>query len=217
MDLDDFKQAWTAHGIALERSLAINERLLRETLLGKTRRALAPFAVARAIELAIGIVVSLAVIAVIARHPTELRYLLVGVPLAVFSIAITASCGVLLARIAKLDYSGAVTALQRELEEVNVVEYHATKWAVLGGTLLWLPALLVVFEAVTGVPALGRVDLRYLLANLAFGAGVLGLGLWLSRRYVERAGASRIAGALSGRSLRTARAHLIDLAQFQRD
>lgn len=219
MELDDFKQAWLAHGAALERNTAISERLLREAMLGKTRRALAPFAIARALELVLGIVISLAIVNVVVAHATELRYLLVGAPLAAFSIAITASCGLLLVRIARLDYGGAVTTMQHDVEQLKLVEYHATKWAVLGGSVLWLPALLVVFEAVTGVAALARVDLAFLMANIAVGIGILVVGHWLSRRYVERPGAraSRLVDALSGRSLRVAKAHLVDLARFQRE
>ncbi len=38
-DLDDLKRVWAEHGAVLERSLAINERLLRETMLRKVRFA----------------------------------------------------------------------------------------------------------------------------------------------------------------------------------
>src|SRR5262245_38757236 len=68
MQLDDLKLAWAMHGANLERSLAINERLLRETLLGRMRRALAPFVAVRALETAIGLVSIVAAVSVLANH-----------------------------------------------------------------------------------------------------------------------------------------------------
>jgi hypothetical protein len=71
----------------------------------------------------------------------------------------------------------------------------------------------------TGVPALARVDLPWLVANLAFGLVVLALGQALSRRFVERpglgAGAQRMMDALSGRGLRQAAARLAELERFE--
>ena len=119
------------------------------------------------------------------------------------------------------DREDVVQEIQRAVERARLAEYRATKWAVLGGVVIWLPAALLLFEAVTGVPAIGLVDPAWLVANLALGAAVLALGLALSRRYVERPGlgprARRIVDALSGRSLRAATRHLADLSRFERD
>jgi hypothetical protein len=114
-----------------------------------------------------------------------------------------------------------VTAIQREVERIKLVEYHALKWAVLGGVVAWLPAALISFEAVTSVDALARVNLAYLVGNLVFGLAVLGLGCVLSRRFVERPDlgptARRLVDALSGRALQSATAHLSELARFERE
>jgi hypothetical protein len=206
MELDDFKQAWKT----LEKSLAINERLLRETMLGKARRALAPFVIARAIESVLGVIVTALVMRVLVAHASELRYVYVVGPVAVFAIAMTASCIYLLARSANVDYRGPVAQLQRDVTRLAVTEFHATKWAILGGTLLWLPILLTLFEAVTGVAAIARVDLGYLWANLGVGVVVLVVGHALANRFQ-----GRIADVIGGRSLRRARQYLNDLAEFQ--
>lgn len=215
------KQAWAAHGAALERSLAINERLLREMMIRKARFAMAPYVVWRALEAALGAAAVSLVMRVLVAHIGELRYLAVAGPLAIFAVAMTALSVHLLARGMMLDHGGAIVAIQRDVGRLKVVEYHATKWAVLGGVLLWLPAALVLFEALTGIDALARADLAWLVSNLAFGAAVLVLGHVWSRRTVERPGlgprARRIVDAVSGRSLRSAAAHLAELASFQRD
>jgi hypothetical protein len=210
MELDDLKQVWRA----IERSLAIDERLLRETLLRKARFALAPYIVWRALEVVFGVGMLLAVMPVLARHTDDVRYLLVGVPLAAYVVAITAMCVRLLDGSLRIDYAGAVTAIQHEVARIKRTEYRTFTWALLGGIVFWLPALLFVVEAVTGVAVLARVDATYLVANLAFGAAVLAIGMPLANRH---AGHSRVVDALTGRALRRMEAQLAELASFQRE
>jgi hypothetical protein len=221
MELDDLKATWAAHGAALERSLVINERLLRETMLRKVRFALAPYLVWRALEVAAGGLVLRLTVPVLARHAGEPRYVVAAGGLALFVMAITALSAQLLIGGWMLDYDGAVTAIQREVGRLQRAEYQVTKGAVLGGVVMWLPAALVVFEAVTGIDALARVDLAWLIGNLALGVGVLVAGQIWSRRVVERPGrgprAQRIVDAVSGRSLRSVASQLAELAAFQRD
>jgi len=221
MQLDDLKEAWAAHGKTLERSLAIDERLLREVMLRKVRFALAPYVLWRALEVALGIAAMLAVVPVLVAHVAEPRYVVVAGALALFTAGITALTAYLLVNGLQLDYDGPVTALQREVEHLKLVEYHAFKWALLGGVLLWLPAVLVLFEALTGVDALARVDLPYLAMNLVIGLVVLALGQAWSRKYVERSDLSpwarRLVDSLSGRSLRSATGHLAELSSFERE
>lgn len=221
MDLDDLKTTWAAHSAMLERSLAISESLLRETFATKTRRSLAPYAVARALEVIIGLAVLVLVAPLVVAHAPDARYLVAGGATCLLAAALTALCGYLFVQSQRVDLDGPVTASQRALTHLQLVEYHATKWAVLGGVVVWLPALLLLFEAVTGAPALAHVDLAWLVSNLAFGVGVLAIGLLWARRTVARPDrsprAQRIIDVLSGRSLRRASAHLSELARFTRD
>lgn len=221
MQLDELKQSWAAHGAVLERSLAIDERLLREVLLRKVRFAMAPYLLWRALDVAICIAVLVAVVAVLGAHIAEPRYFVVAGTVAVFSFVITALNGYLLVSGLRLDYEGPVTAIRRDVERIKLAEYRAFKWALLGGVMLWLPVLLVLFEALTSVAALARVNLAYLVANLVFGLAVLALGQMLSRRYVERPDIGprtrRLVEAISGRALRTAAGNLADLARFERE
>jgi hypothetical protein len=220
-EMQPWKAAWAAHGAALERSLAIDERLLREVLLGKVRRALLPYVLWRAIEVALGVGALALVVPVLAAHVGERRYVVAAGALAVYAAGMTALCAYLLVAGLQLDYGRPVTAIRRDVERLRIAEYRALKWAVLGGVLAWLPAALVLFEVVTGVDALARVDLAWLVANLLLGVAMLALGLALSKRYVERADAKpwarRLRDAVSGRALRSATAHLAELASFERE
>ncbi len=171
----------------------------------------------RVLEVVFGIGMLLAVMPVLVRHLGDLRYLAVAGPFAAFVIALTVMCSKLLVTTLHLDYSGSVAVLQRDVGRLKLAEYRTFKWALLGGIVGWLPALLLVFEAVTGIDGLARVDLGFLIANIAFGVVVLAIGIWWSRTYVERPGNSRIIDALSGRSLRVMERHLDELATFERE
>lgn len=219
MELDDLKGAWAAHTATLERSLAIQQRLMRESLLRRPRLALVPWMIWRVLEVALGVAAIGAAVPVLLAHAGEPRYAILVGGLLVFAVILTALSTHLLVRTLALDWGRPVTAIQREVEQIRITEYRALKWALLGGVVLWLPALLVLVEVFTGIPALGRVELPWLVANLAFGLAVLALGQALSRRFVERpglgAGAQRMMDALSGRGLRQAAARLAELDRFE--
>lgn len=221
MQLDDWKGAWAAHGAVLERSLAIDERLLRAVQLRKVRLSLAPYVLGRALEVVLGVALLLAVVPVLVAHVAEPRYVVAGGALAVLTVWLSALCAYLLVSSLQLDYGGPVTVLLRDVERIKLVEYRAFKWALCGGVLCWLPCLLVLFEALTGVDALARVPLPFLVVNLVFGLVVLAAGLVWSKRTVERSDpapwARRLVDALSGRSLRRALGHLAELARFERE
>ena len=222
MQPDEWQKAWAAHGALLERSLAIDERLLREAMLRKVRFALTPYALRQGLAAAAGLVALFeAGVPVLVAHLHEPRYVVAAGALVVFLAAITALCVYLLVRSLRLDYDGPVTAIQRDVERIKLAEYRAVKWTLLGGVVIWLPAALMVFEAVTGVPALGRAHFAWLVGNLVFGLVVLAIGQALSKRYVERTDlgpwSRRVVDALSGRSLRSVSRHLDELARFQRE
>jgi hypothetical protein len=209
VELDDLKPLWAA----LDKSLVIQERLLRETLLRKVRFAQVPYVLGRVLEIAFCVALLLAFAPVIARHVSELRYLLIGVPMVALTLAITAvGCHSL--SLVGLDYGGPVAQLQARVARLKRLEYQAFAWALFGGTVFWLPAFLIVFEAVTGYPALANVDLAWLIGNLAVGLALLACGLVLAKRFATN---SRVVDAVTGRSLRRVEQYLDELAQFQRD
>jgi cytochrome c biogenesis protein CcdA len=221
MELDDLKAEWAEHRALFQRSVALDERILREIVLGKVRSSLRPYAIARGLEVVFGAIVLALAVSVTVAHLTEPRYLVVAGTFTVFVASMIARCVHLLVASRELDEDGPVTAIQRRIERMKLAELHTFKWALLGGTLFWLPALLVILEAVTGFDALARVDLGYLVANMALGAVLLGAASLWARRYVDRPDigprARRIVDAVAGRSLHAASRRLAELARFVRD
>ncbi len=221
MQLDELKAAWAAHGELLQRSLAIDEQLLREQWMRKVRFALAPYVVWRAIEVVLGVAALVVIVPVLVAHAAQLRYLIAGGALVLLFAALSACSAYLVVQALRLDHGGAVTAMQRELERLRVLEYRLLTWAVLGGTVVWLPAVLLGFEALTGIDALARLDVVVLATNVLLGVALLALARWWSKRYVERSDAGpwarRWMNAFSGRGLRVASAHLEELSRFVRE
>lgn len=221
MELDDLKGAWADHGTRLARNVAIDEARLSRPATRRLRLTLAPYVAWLAVELALGVALLAAVTSVLAGHLDEPRYVVAGGALWIVAFWTTASCAYLVVASAELDSAGPVAAIQHDLERMKLVEYRALKWALLGGVLAWLPASLILFEAFTGVAALARVDLAYLVVNLVFGLAVVVAGHAWSKAYVERAGASSWARTLldatSGRGLRKAAERLDEIARFVRE
>lgn len=221
MQLDDLKKAWTAHDADLERSISINERILRETLLRNVGSAFIPFQILRVIEVALGIATIVASTAVLSNHLTDPRYQIVAGGLAVLAGYVTGYCAYSWRLTATIDYGAPVTMLQRTIERIRLAEYRAFKWTMLLGIVAWLPIALILFEAFTGFDALARLALPWLIANILFGLVCLGIGQVISRRYVEledlNSCTRRIVDTLSGRAVRSATKQLAELARFERD
>lgn len=218
MELDRLKAAWQAHGEALATAPEPRGPQVGPVAVRRLRFALVPYALWLGVEIVIGVVAMVLVTLVGMRHLGEGRYLLLAGAVLGFALAITAACVHLLVRIARLDYTAPVAALQRDVARTKLVAFRAAKWALLGGVVLWLPVALLLFELATGVPALAKVDGAWLLANVGFGGLLLAAGQWLARRYVERAAgaplrpwAQHCVDALAGRSLQSASAMLAEL------
>ncbi len=219
MQLEEMTSVWARSAARLERSLAIDERILRSLVMREVRLALAPYVLFRALEVLLGVVALAWIAPVVFAHWVEPRYLIAGGLLIVCAAGTTAQSSTLLVRTLQLDLAGPVARIQAEIGRLQMAEYRSLKWALLGGILVWLPGLLVLFEALTGVPALQRVELPFLVGNLAVGIVVLLIAQLAARRWVERAPrghrGGRLIEALSGRGLRKTADHLAELAGFQ--
>jgi hypothetical protein len=181
---------------------------------------MAPYMAWRAVEAALGGVAVVLMAPVVFAQASNPRYLVVGGLTVGFAVAMTALHAFLFVTGAALRYDSPVTELRRDLDRLALAEVCAVKWALLGGILTWLPIALLLLEAFTVVGALGRVPLPWLAANLGFGLLAIAVGHRWSRRALERRDltprALRIVDAMTGRSLRAAKAHLAELAAFER-
>ncbi len=224
MQNDELEAVWKRHGAMLERSLAIDERILSELLMKKVRRTLTPYALFRALEVVCGVVALVVFAPIVFRHRAEPVYLVLGGSVLLHATGFVAFAFDLLRRSLRIDYGGSVTAIQGEVERLRLVESRSFLWAILGGVATWHTTALLVFEALSGADVLARVAREsgvWLWANVGVGLALLWCGRLWSKRYLERTDgppwARRVMDALTGRAILRARLRLDDLARFLKD
>lgn len=219
MELDELKASWIALDRKLERSFALERERLARAAAEEARRVALRGSLCRLAELASGACVAVAAIQVVAAHETSPRYLLLGGAVAAVALLVTIANAVLWIGTAALEPAGGVIAIQSAVERLRRFEFRILKWALALGILIWLPALAIVFERLTGVDALARISGLYLGANLAFGILCAGIVFRLAWRFVEHdfesATARKVVDALTGSGFRRAEARLRELDEFR--
>ena len=217
---DELRSIWARHDLKLERCLRLNEQRLRTEALRGARRSLSYHVSWRVLELALAAAALGGLGGFIAARLAEPRFVASGVALHVFVAGVLGFLVYELTLIARMDYRGPVTGLQRAVERIERVEYRAFKWALFGGVLLWAFVPIVIVEALFEVDLFEQLAPAWIFGNVAFGLVVLVLGQAWSRAYVEghnaRPWAKRFIEHLSGRSLRRANAFLEELDAFER-
>jgi hypothetical protein len=219
MQDDDLRQLWARHDEKLDRCLRLNEERLRTKVLGETRTSVLGHRLFLVAELVVGAVALLLLGFFVAERVAEPRWVAAGGALHVFVAGVVGLVIHQLVLFARLDYDGPVNAVQRAIERIELAEYRAFKWTLLGGVLLWVLVPIVAFEALSGVDLFAEVPAAWIVANLVLGVVVLAIGQAWSRKHVEvesaRPWARRLVKHLSGRSLQRARRRLTELASFE--
>jgi len=221
MQLDDMKAAWATQGAQIDRLLDVNEQLLRDVTMRKVRSSLIPYLLWRAVEVAVGAAMTVLSGMVLSRHIEDVLYVTIVGAMFLFAVFMTATTLRLMVRALYLDHGEQVSDMQHAVAKLKLAEFHTLKWALLGGVVLWLPAILVLIEALVGADVLSQVPLAWLLANVAFGLAVLVLGQYLAKKYVdtkERAPwQQRFLDYASGRQLTAIGRHIDELSAFSRE
>jgi len=219
-DLDELKTLWEQHDRALQSLVAINHRLLDSSVLTRARSAMQRLVAFLAIEAIVLGAVILALGTFVAAHVDAPRLAVSGAITGVYSIAAFAALIAQLVLIRRIDYSGPVTAIQVELERVRVLRSRSIQALVVAGTVIWLPITIVLLLAL-GIDASSVLEPAFVAANVAFGVAVLGLVLWLSRRFADSRQAApalrRLMRELAGYNLSAASGALRSIAEFRGD
>src|ERR1700730_9043656 len=120
-----------------------------------------------------------------------------------------------------IDYSHSIAVIQKQVEAVRMLRIRTTQWAVLCGTLLWVPWFAVVSQAFLGVDIYRSVDAAWLISNVLFGLAGVPAAIWASRKYADRIQRSpffqRLMNDLAGRNLTAARGFLARLSEFEKE
>jgi hypothetical protein len=217
-DLDEMKELWMAQDEKLDQSIRLNRELLSFANLKKARSASQRMALLLSLEAVAWFVIVGSLGSFIYHHIGTLRLSLSGLALDVYAIAMLAATVRQIVAIRQIEYGRPIAALQKQIEMLRILRIRITQWALLGGTFVWAP-----FVIVTGKAFLG-VDVRndpWLWANVTFALCLIPAALWLSKAFGERMGSfpwvRRVMNDLAGRNLNAAADFLSKLSQFDTD
>ncbi|MBS0194976.1 MAG: serine/threonine protein kinase [Proteobacteria bacterium] len=218
MELDDLKAAWKALDVRLERQVALNHRLLRESRADGLRRSLRPLAWGQTAQILFGAACVLFGAGIWSSY-RDIPHLFVAGLLVHLSGLATIALGVAVqVLLTRIDYAAPVLEIQRKLARVRSVYVRGGLVVGLSWWFMWIPVLMVAL-------AYAGIDIYKHAPEWAWyscAVGVVGLLMtWLFHRWSRKPGREKLAAfvdaQLAGASLRRAQAALDEIAEFERE
>jgi hypothetical protein len=221
MELDELKVRWEEQDRKLDDCIRLNQRVLRESVLGKADTALRRLSRLLWFELAANLVSPLLLGSFIGKHFTEPRFLIPAVALQLGAIVLVIASVRQLAAIAGMDYGAPIVAIQKRLESLRAERIRTVMWTLILSPLAWIPLLIVALQGLFGVDAYATFDRNWLVANVLFGVAVVGVAVWISRSFGDRMSAwplvQRLLRDVGGQNLAAAQAYVKSLSRFADD
>ena len=214
MELDDMKLAWAGLDQRLDKQYALNFQLLRDGKLDKARRGLRPLVWGQAIQLTVGVLVTIWAGAFWATRWHVVHLLICGLLVHLYGILLIVFAARVLYLIQRLDYAAPVVVIQRQLADLRSwrVRVEAPVDRVLG-CFIWIPVTWMSL-AWYGIDLWSPGFMLWAIASSLVGLAAVVWVLWLMRR----AGMARkIEDNAAGRSLQKAEAMLVDIARFEQE
>lgn len=214
MTLDDMKQAWQQLDASMQRQHALNLHLLKDSKARQARRGLRPLVFGQALQLAIGVALSIWAVAFWTTHLQPLHLLVCGLLVHAFGVLLIVFSARNLYLIQRIDYAAPVLDIQRRIAELRAfrVRIEAPVNAVLC-CFVWIPVLwmnLAWYGFDLWSPGFMRWTLASSLVGLAAVAAVIAV--------MRRMGYGRtIEDNSAGRSVLRAQAALDEIARFERE
>ena len=218
MELDDFRATWRA----LDRRLQLDHDLAREArrehTLGKARGNLRPLFWGQIAQMAFGIPFILLATLLWTSEPVHASSIVAGMLVHAYGVLTIIAAGVVLSRLASVDYSKPVLEIQKQLLRTRAMYVRSGMVAGLPWWFLWVTVLQV-------LSGLGDVDLlatQPALVWAGYGIGATGLlATWWFHHWARRperaAFGLRMDDSLTGGSLRRALVQLDELQRFGSD
>jgi len=217
-DLDEMKQVWAEHDRKLDESIRLNRQLLSRESLNGARSELQRLTVLLGMEAAGWFVIVVLLGNFIYQNIGTLRFALPGVAVDLFAIGMFGAMLRLIVEVQRIDYSGPIAAIQKQLGVLRVLRIRTLQWALLAGTVVWAPFAIVIFRVLFG---LDSYNFAWLVANLVFGLSLIPLAIWVSKTFSGRMDRSpfiqRLMNDIAGHNLNRAIAFLSELSEFEQN
>jgi hypothetical protein len=204
MEIDELQQAWKGIDARLARQDLALRALHRDHALGAVRSRLRGISVGLVLQMLVGLLLVLWAGAYWVDRLTQTHLAIYGIALHLYGLALLVTAALQLSRLLRIDYRAPVLQVQRRVLGLRRLRIRCERGLVLAGAVAWLPALLVVMNAM-------GIDLwvtrpAVVFANLAVAAGLVLLAGGMMLRFRDTFDRDA-----SGRSLRDAEADLAEL------
>lgn len=221
MDLDNLQRLWEEQNRKLDTSLRLNTRILNQSVLRRAEAATRRLSWLLLIELPLDVLLLFGLGSFIARHVTDMRFLLPALALHLYVIVLASSSVRQVIALRGIDYSAPILEIQKRLGALQVERIRVTKWVFLSAPLIWTPLLIVSLKGLLGVDPYAIFSGAWLAANLLFGLAVIALAVWISRRYADRMERSpwiqRLMRDLAGTNLNAALGFVGSVERFEKE
>jgi hypothetical protein len=208
MDLDAMRGRWQESNQRAEAAIAFDAGAMRAALAARTRRAFRWHSLWLLGGIAVGALATALLLAFALRHLGDWRYAAMSAGLLALVVAELVVDLRQFLGLRALAPDAPLLAVRDRLDALRARRAAMAKWIALTALLLWWPALLVLFKALTGVDALRFVPASVVWVNLAIGLAAIPVGLalsaWLSRRYGASAAWRRLQVEAGGASWKQA-------------
>ena len=217
MELDEFKLQWQQMDRKLDRSIALNLRLLTEKRTRKTKLRLAPMLLVQPVQIVIGLALTIFFARFWIANLGTWSLVLSGVFLHALSIGLIIDAVVRTLLIVRINYASPVVTIQRYLALLRRWEIRSFKWS---WVAIWLapPALLMIGAKLSTTHNLWTVAPNAVIYT-AIG-GLVGVGLSylfdLWARHSPRLGAA-MDNMYVGYSIAGAQGALDEIDEFARE
>src|SRR5688500_10498058 len=132
MELQELKEIWKEYDQKLDRSIRLNQAMLREVKLDQIKSRTSRATIGPAMELGLNAIVVLWLGSFVADHITEFRFAAPGIVLAIAAIALLISNVYQLVLLRQIHYSEPLLFLQKKLDTLRAVRIQTTKWVFAG-------------------------------------------------------------------------------------
>jgi len=218
MELDEFKQKWAELDHKLDVNIRLNRQVLNATKLDQTRSSVKRLALYLGVELAMWVVIIVALGNFIHEHISNSHLAVSAIALDLYSIGMVVLLARQIAAALQIDYGKPIAAIQKQIEALRVSRIRAIQWAVLAGLAVWIALPIVVFKVLFGVDI---YEPAWVWSNVAFGLTLIPLAVWLSKKFGDRMDRSPfiqgIMRSLAGYTLNAAVGFLATLKRFEEE
>ena len=215
MELDDLKHAWQTLDQRLATQTALNLHMFKDSKLDKMRGGLRPLVCGQAIQIVVGALIALWGGGFWTEHLDAPHLLIAGLLVHAAGISMIGFGAAMLVRIAHIDYSAPVLAIQRQLAHLRKLYVYGGLAVGLPWWLLWIPFLMVFLKTTFDVDLYAEAPSVIWFGSAVGVAGLL--ATWLLLRWTSKRPplAQRLEEAAAGGSLRKARNMLEEIVRFE--